>query len=267
MLEHVFQHANEFDLIHFHCDYLHFPLSRRHSTVGITTLHGRLDLPDLVPLYREFCELPLISISNAQRKPLPWANWISTVYHGLPHDLHQLYPNQGRYLAFLGRISPEKGAHCAIQIAKKTGIELHMAAKVDRVDEEYFKSVVEPLLDDPLIQYVGEIGEDKKDEFLGNALALLVPGDWPEPFGLVMIEAMACGTPVIGLGRGSVPEVIEHGESGFVINNLEEAVTAVNNIYRLRRRTCREIFDRRFTAGRMAHDYLASYDQALAHSR
>jgi glycosyltransferase involved in cell wall biosynthesis len=207
--------------------------------------------------------MPLISISNAQRRPLPWVNWLATVHHGLPSNLYQLHPKEGGYLAFLGRISPEKGVEWAIEIAKRTGIELRVAAKVSKVDEEYFHERVEPLLDDSLVHFIGEISEGQKNEFLGGALALLVLGDWPEPFGLVMIEAMACGTPVVGLGRGSVPEVIDHGISGFVVEGIDEAVQAVTNIHLIRREACRRQFDKRFTAARMATKYLDAYDQAL----
>src|ERR1043166_7432964 len=213
MLEHVFQRATEFDLVHFHVDYLHFPLSRCRAITGITTLHGRLDIPDLVPLYREFRDMPVVSISNAQRTPLPWANWQATVYHGLPADLYRFHAQPGSYLAFLGRISPEKRVDRAIEIAKRVRIPLKIAAKVDRVDKKYFKSAIEPLLRDSLVEVVGEIGDGKKDEFLGNAYALLVPIDWPEPFGLVMIEAMACGTPVIAYRGGAVTEIMEHGHT------------------------------------------------------
>lgn len=186
LLENVFRRADEFDVIHFHVDYLHFPLSRRHSIPHVTTMHGRLDIPDLMPLYEEFQDIPIISISNAQREPLPWVNWQATVYHGLPKHLYHFRAQPGKYFAFLGRISPEKRVDRAIEIAKKTGIPLRIGAKIDRVDQDYFATVVEPLLQDPLVECVGEIGEREKDEFLGNAYALLFPIDWPEPFGLVM---------------------------------------------------------------------------------
>jgi glycosyltransferase involved in cell wall biosynthesis len=263
LLEQVSREAPNFDMIHFHVDYMHFPLSRHNHLPNVTTLHGRLDLPDLVPLYKDFREMPLVSISNAQRIPLPWVNWQATVYHGLPEDLYELHPGEGRYLAFLGRISPEKGVDVAIEIAKRVGIELRIAAKIDRVDEPYYRETIEPLLDDSRIEFVGEIGEAEKNEFLGNAMALLAPGDWPEPFGLVMIEAMACGTPTVGLGRGSIPEVIDDGKSGFAIQNVDEAVAAVNKIHDLSRRTCRETFTQRFTASRMARDYVEVYHRLL----
>jgi len=206
MLEHVFQRAAEFDIVHFHVDYLHFPLSRREQLTHVTTLHGQLDIPDLVPLYHEFRDMPVVSISNCQREPLPWANWQATIYHGVPADTYQFRAEPGSYLAFLGRISPEKRVDRAIKIARQVQIPLKIAAKVDRVDKDYFEAVVEPLLRDSLIEFVGEIGDGEKDEFLGHAYALLFPIDWPEPFGLAMIEAMACGTPVIAYRSGAVPE-------------------------------------------------------------
>ncbi len=266
MLEMVAQRAREFDIIHYHVDYLHFPLSRRVARPHLTTLHGRLDIPDLLPLYREFRDMPVVSISNAQREPLPFANWQATVYHGLPLDLYTFRPGPGRYLAFLGRVSPEKRVDWAIQIALHAGLELKIAAKVDRVDKEYFESVIKPLLKEPGIEYVGEIGEGEKNEFLGNALALLFPIDWPEPFGLVMIEALACGTPVIAYRRGSVPEVLEHGVTGFVVHGLDEAVRAVEQIDQIGRGRCRAVFEERFSARRMAQDYLAIYRNILAAS-
>src|SRR5262245_28249867 len=229
MLERVFQRAAEFDIIYFHVDYLHFPLSRREVIAHVTTLHGRLDLPDLVPLYQEFRDMPVISISNGQREPLPWANWQATVYHGLPAHIYRFRPEPGSYLAFLGRISPEKRVDRAIEIAKRTKMPLKIAAKVDRVDKDYFESVIAPLLHDSLVEFAGEISDSEKDEFLGNAYALLFPIDWPEPFRLVMIEAMACGTPVIAYRGGAVPEVMEQGHIGFIVHGLENAVEAVQH--------------------------------------
>ena len=264
MLERVTQQSDEFDVVHFHVDYLHFPLSRRMGTRHITTLHGRLDLPDLVPVYREFSEMPVVSISDAQREPLPAANWQATVYHGLPRDLYRYANGPGDYLACLGRISPEKGVDRAIAIAKSVGIPLRIAAKGDKADQQYFDQVIEPLLDDPLIDYIGEIGDDRKQEFLGNAQALLFPIDWPEPFGIVMIEAMACGTPVIAYRSGSVPEVMEQGRTGFVVRQLDDAIEAVRRVRYLSRARCREVFEERFTAQRMAHDYLDVYAQLIA---
>jgi glycosyltransferase involved in cell wall biosynthesis len=267
MLEHVFQRAAEFDIVHFHVDYLHFPLSRGEQLTHVTTLHGRLDIPDLVPLYHEFRDMPVVSISNCQREPLPWANWQATIYHGVPADTYQFRAEPGSYLAFLGRISPEKRVDRAIKIARQVQIPLKIAAKVDRVDKDYFEGVVEPLLRDSLIEFVGEIGDGEKDEFLGHAYALLFPIDWPEPFGLAMIEAMACGTPVIAYRSGAVPEVMEEGHTGFIVEGLEDAVEAVRRVPELSRKRCREIFDQRFTAARMAHDYVQLYERLIKSKR
>ena len=263
LLERVLQRAEQFDILHFHVDYIHFPLSRRLTTPHVTTLHGRLDIPDLAPLYREFRDIPVVSISDDQRKPLPWANWQGTVYHGLPDDLYAYRGEPGTYFAFVGRISPEKRVDRAIEIAKRLGMPLKIAAKVDEVNREYFEGVVEPLLRDPRIEFMGEIGEGEKEEFLGNAYALLFPIDWPEPFGLVMIEAMACGTPVLAYDRGSVSEVMEQGRTGFVVETLEGALAAARRIPELSRKRCREVFDQRFTADRMARDYLEVYDRVI----
>jgi glycosyltransferase involved in cell wall biosynthesis len=263
MLEHVFQRAAEFDIIHFHVDYLHFPLSRRQPVTHVTTLHGRLDIPDLIPLYQEFQDMPVISISNEQRRPLPWANWQATVYHGLPADLYRFRAEPGSYLAFMGRVSPEKRVDRAIEIAKRIQIPLKIAAKVDPVDKGYFETVIAPLLDYLLIEFVGEIGDAQKNEFLGNAYALLLPIDWPEPFGLVMIEAMACGTPVIAYRGGAIPEIMEEGHTGFIVEELEDAVEAVRRVPELSRKRCREVFEQRFTATRMAHDYLQVYKRLI----
>jgi glycosyltransferase involved in cell wall biosynthesis len=267
LLERVMQQADRFDMIHFHVDYLHFPLSRRNDVPQVTTLHGRLDLPDLVPIYREFRDMPLISISNTQRDPLPWANWLRTVYHGLPPDLYRFRGEPGRYLAFLGRISPEKRVDRAIEIATQTNMPLRIAAKVDDVDKEYFEAMVKPLLRNPLVEFVGEIGEGEKDDFLGNAHALLFPIDWPEPFGLVMIEAMACGTPTIAYRHGSVSEVMEEGRTGFIVDTMEAAVDAVRRTAELSRARCRAVFEQRFTAKRMADDYLEAYEGILGARR
>jgi glycosyltransferase involved in cell wall biosynthesis len=267
MLEMVHRQVHDFDLVHFHIDYLHFPLATRYPVAALTTLHGRLDIPDLFPLFQEFPDVNLVSISNSQRKPLSWANWRGTVYHGLPIGLYRFQEKPSSYLAFLGRISPEKRVDRAIEIARRTGMELKIAAKVDAVDYEYFEAKIRPLLDDPLIEYVGEIGESEKNEFLGNALALLFPIDWPEPFGLVMIEAMACGTPTIAYRNGSVPELLENKKTGFIVDHLQDAVNAVSRIPLLSRRTCREVFERRFSATRMACDYLAIYKILLLDGR
>jgi glycosyltransferase involved in cell wall biosynthesis len=263
-LEQVFQRVNDFDVIHFHNDYLHYPLSRRHRAVHVTTLHGRLDIPDLVPLYREFSDMPVISISNSQREPLEWVNWQRTVYHGLPVDAFELRPNRGDYLAFLGRISPEKRVDRAIKIAKRAGMKLKIAAKIDKVDLDYFNRDIRHLLDDPLVEFVGEIGDEQKQDFLGNAYALLFPIDWPEPFGLVMIEAIACGTPVIACRRGSVPEVIDDGITGFIVDDLDQAVRALDRVGRMDRTRCRRAFEERFSARRMARDYIAVYEKLIA---
>jgi len=263
-LERVRQRAAEFDIIHYHVDYLHFPALRGAAHKTVTTLHGRLDLPDLVPVYREFDDMPVVSISNAQRAPLPFANWVGTVYHGLPANLCRYTETpQGDYFAFLGRISPEKRVDRAIEIARRAGVRLRIAAKVDAADRTYYRERIEPLLRQPGIEYIGEIGEHEKSEFLGNARALLFPIDWPEPFGLVMIEAMSCGTPVIAWPCGSVPEVMEHGTSGYVVSSIEEAVEAVGKIDQLPRRKVREYFERRFSARRMAEDYLRIYRRLL----
>ena len=266
MLEQVRRRAADFDVIHFHIDYMHFPLSRRESLLQLTTLHGRLDLPDLAPLYDEFKDMPVVSISDAQREPLPQALWLGTVYHGLP-DLYCFNATPADYFAFIGRISPEKRVDRAIRIARELGIPLRIAAKVDRVDREYFAKEIEPLIDDKLIQYIGEIGENDKADFLCNARALLFPIDWPEPFGLVMIEAMACGTPVIAYRRGSVPEVMEEGVSGFVVDDFPSALRAAEQVVSLDRQRCREAFERRFTAARMASDYAALYRLLLEGDR
>jgi glycosyltransferase involved in cell wall biosynthesis len=266
LLQQVFQQEHEahpFDLIHFHIDYLHYPLTMQLHTPHVTTLHGRLDIPDLVPLYQTFSTIPVVSISDSQRAPLPWLNWQGTVYHGLPDDLYTLRETPGPYLAFLGRISPEKGVEQAIAIAQRAGMPLKIAAKVDEADQAYFCEVVQPLLDGPLIQCVGELREGQKDDFLGQAYALLFPIDWPEPFGLVMIEALACGTPVIAYRRGSVPEVLEDGVTGWLVEGLEEAVQAVARVPMLSRTRCRQVFEARFTASRMAQDYVRIYQQLV----
>lgn len=263
MIEQVFQERSAFDLVHFHIDYLHFSVSRREQLVGLTTLHGRLDLPDLVPLYRTFPEMPVVSISDAQRKPLPWLNWQGTVHHGLPANQFKFHAGPGQYLAFLGRTSPEKGLDRAIEIAKRAGIPLKIAAKIDRADAEYFETRIKPLLDHGLIEFIGEIGFYEKNDFLGNAMALLFPIQWPEPFGLVMIEAMACGTPVIAYPGGSVGEVMKDGVTGFIVPDEDEAVKAVERIPEIDRQKCRHYFERKFTAARMAQDYLNIYKRLV----
>ena len=267
MLEQVYRQAREFDVIHFHIDYLHYPLSRRHGLTHVTTLHGRLDIPDLVPLYREFPDMPVLSISDAQRRPLPWINWQGTVHHGLPPDLLRFSPGGGDYLAFLGRISPEKGVEAAIAIARQSGIRLKIAAKVDKADIRYYDNEIKPLLDGPLVEFIGEIREDEKQEFLGQALALLFPIDWEEPFGLVLIESIACGTPVIAFGRGSVPEVIRDGVCGFIVHDVEGGVQAAAKVQGVSRRGCRSHFEERFAVARMAADHLVIYRKLMEQNK
>ena len=266
MVDKVFEQAAAFDVIHFHIDFLHYPLARRSKTPCVTTMHGRLDLQDLRPLHAQFGTHPLVSISNYQRRPLSNANWCSTIYHGLPQDLYRFHERPQDYFAFIGRISPEKGLDRAIDIALACGKPLRIAAKVDPVDEAYFDREIKPRLTHPLIEYVGEIGDDEKGEFLGNASALLFPIDWPEPFGLVMIEAFACGTPVVAFGGGSVPEVMQHGVTGCIVDDLASAIEAARGVDRIDRRRCREVFEKRFTADRMARRYVQVY-QALLDAR
>jgi glycosyltransferase involved in cell wall biosynthesis len=262
-VEKVAEWREEFDVVHFHIDYLHFPVSRRSSYAHVTTLHGRLDIPDLGPLYQEFSNMPVVSISNAQRAPVSWANWQGTVYHGLPEDLYHFRPQPGRYLAFLGRISPEKRLDCAIEIARRAGLPLKIAAKVDKADLEYFKTEIKPLLAQPHVDFIGEIDESQKGDFLGHAIALLFPIDWPEPFGLVMIESMACGTPVIAFRRGSVQEVMVPGRSGFICDSVDEAALAVHKIGLLDRADCRRVFEERYTVSCMARGYADIYRRLL----
>jgi glycosyltransferase involved in cell wall biosynthesis len=259
MVEMVAREGHDFDAVHFHIDYLHFPVTRRQALAAVTTLHGRLDIPDVIPVYREFTDMNLVSISNAQRRPMPWANWVGTVYHGLPERLYKPHESPGKYLAFLGRISPEKRVDRAIEIARRVGMPIKIAAKIDVVDKEYFDSKIKTLFNDPLVEYIGEIGEREKSIFLGNAYALLFPIDWPEPFGLVMIEAMACGTPVIAYRMGSAPEVLQEGTTGYLVDNLDDAAKAVYRVSSLNRRVCRQTFEERFSARRMCLDYLEIY--------
>jgi glycosyltransferase involved in cell wall biosynthesis len=263
LLEMVQQRKEAFDIIHYHIDYFHFPLSRQSYIPHCTTLHGRLNIPDLQPLYNEYRDMPVVSISNSQRLPLPQANWVDTVYHGLPADLYTPGEGAGKYLSFIGRISPEKRLDRAIAIAKRTGIPLKVAAKIDNADREYYETHIKHLMDDPMVDFVGEIGDADKGAFLGNALALLFPIDWPEPFGLVMIEAMACGTPVIAYCNGSVPEIISPWKNGFIVTSEDEAVEAVNQAHKISRKGCRQIFEQKFTATQMAKNYLAVYEQLI----
>ena len=272
MLEEVVRRAPGYDVVHFHTDGLQLPLARRmgvssltSSVATLTTLHGRLDLAGLAPLYREYREHPLVSISHAQRRPLTFAHWIATVHHGLPLELHAASPSPGHYLAFIGRIAPEKRVDRAIAVARRTGIPLRIAAKIDRNDREYFANVIEPHIDGRLIEYVGEITEHEKTAFLGDAIALLFLIDWPEPFGLAMIESMACGTPVIACPCGSVREVVDEGITGFIVEDLRQAVHSVGRALRVDRRRCRAHFERRFTAQRMAQEYCRAYQSLKEH--
>ena len=264
LIDHVMRRAHEFDILHFHIDLIHYPIARASASRILTTLHGRLDLPDLHPFYRSFAELPLISISDAQRAPMPPVNWLATIHHGLPPDLLSFCAHPRQHFAFLGRISPEKRVDRAIHIARELGVKLRIAAKVDRVDQDYFDAEIKPLLNHSLIEFVGEISDAEKNDFLGSARALLFPIDWPEPFGLVMIEAMACGTPVIAFDRGSVSEIIEDGVTGFIVNSMDEAVRAAAKVEALDRRRIRQRFEDRFTAEHMAINYLTVYERLLA---
>jgi glycosyltransferase involved in cell wall biosynthesis len=268
MLEAVRRRAAEFDVLHFHLDYYPFSLFSRQPVPFVTTLHGRLDLPEHQPVFDAFSEVPVVSITNSQRRPLPQAGWVRTVYHGMPEKL--LVPQAAakpKYLAFLGRTAPEKGLDRAIRIASRAGIHLRIAAKVDKADAEYFETEIKPLLSLPNIEFIGEINDHQKQGFLSEAIGLLMPIDWPEPFGLVMIEAMACGTPVIAFNRGSVPEVIDEGVTGFVVEDETSAVSAVAHLGDLSREKIRARFEERFTARRMARDYVEVYEQLCAQRR
>ncbi len=264
MFEELYRRSANFDIIHFHTGYQHFPMGRRLTVPHITTHHGRLDIPEMELLNREFQDIPVVSISDSQRKPLPYANWQGTAYNGLPLNLYQFHAIPDDYLAFLGRISPEKGIEQAITIARRTGRKLKIAAKVDPVDETYFAEIIRPLLKLPNIEFIGEINDTEKQAFLGNAAALLFPINWPEPFGLVMIEAMACGTPVIAFERGAVPEVMQHGKTGFIVKHLHEAINAVGKLPMIDRRQCRQVFEQNFTATRMTQSYLRLYEQQIS---
>jgi glycosyltransferase involved in cell wall biosynthesis len=268
MLDRVRQRADDFDVLHFHIDQFQFPLFRPIAGRTVTTLHGRQDLPDLIPLYVGFDDMPLVSISIAQRLPVPNANFAATVYHGLPVGLHRpIAEPRGSYVAFLGRISPEKRPDRAIKIARALGIPLKIAAKVDRVDDVYFRTQIEPLLDGTGVEFIGEINEQQKTQFLGEAQALLFPVDWPEPFGLSMIEAMACGTPVLAFRCGSVPEIVEDGLTGAIVGSMEEAIEALPRVIALDRKKVRQRFEQRFSATRMAKDYVSVYRSLLASSK
>jgi glycosyltransferase involved in cell wall biosynthesis len=259
MVEEVAKRGSDFDVVHYHIDYLHYPISRREPVAQLTTLHGRLDLPELVPLYDEYRDMPVVSISDAQRAPLPNAAWLATVYHGLPLGQFRFARRPGDYLAFVGRTSPEKRLDRAIEIARRAGLPLRIAAKVDTADREYFATVIEPLLGAPGIEFVGEIGEEEKSAFFGGARALLFPIDWPEPFGLVVIEALACGTPVIAFPGGSVEELVTDGRTGFIVDTVDAAVAAVGRLDEIDRAACRREAERRFSAERMARDYVELY--------
>jgi glycosyltransferase involved in cell wall biosynthesis len=267
LLESVAQRADEFDVIHCHLDWVHLPLFRKLGRPFVTTLHGRLDLPFLASLVCQFNSAPYVSISNDQRSPLPDLNYIATIYHGLPERLFVPNLRPRSYLAFLGRLSPEKGAHIAIQIAREAGLPLRIAAKLPRHQSHYFKEEIEPFLDGRGVEFIGEVNEREKQDFLGNATGLLFPIDWPEPFGLVMIEAMACGTPVIAWRRGSVPEIIEDGVTGFIIETEADAIEAVRRLGNLDRRRVRSAFEHRFTARHMAESYRRCFEQLLSTRR
>ncbi|MDB5395540.1 MAG: glycosyl transferase [Rhodospirillales bacterium] len=263
MLETISRRAHEFDILHLHIDYLGYPVLSRSGVPFLATLHGRLDLPALPPLYSMFRDVPVVSISDSQRLPLPEANYVATIYHGLPGELLRAGPGDGGYLAFIGRISPEKAPDAAISIAAKAGMKLKIAAKIDNVDRAYFEEKIEPLLELPHVEFIGEINDAQKSEFLGKAAGLLFPIAWPEPFGIAMIEAMACGTPVIAMRNGSVPEVIDEGVTGYIVESEDEAVAAVKKLAVLDRKQVRRVFDRRFTARRMAEDYLSVYQRLI----
>jgi glycosyltransferase involved in cell wall biosynthesis len=261
LMELVFRDVGRFDVIHFHTDYLHFPLVRRHGCPSVTTLHGMVHPHDLGALLSEYRDVPLVSISDNQRRPIPQADWRATVYHGLPRDLFTFRGEPGTYLVYLGRMSPEKRVDRAIEIARRSGVPLKIAAKVYPEEKAYFEDTLRPLIQssEPLVEFVGEIGQRERNELLGGARAFLFPIEWPEPFGLVMIEALACGTPVIAWRRGSVPEVLDDGVTGRIVESVEEGVEAVRGIHRLSRAACRRVFEERFDASRMAKDYLDVY--------
>lgn len=259
MLEHVRRQAGDFDVLHFHLDYYPFSLFSRQPTPFVTTLHGRLDLPEHKQVFTTFSSIPVVSISDSQRDPVPHARWVRTIHHGVPEHLITPQPVKPEYLAFLGRISPEKAVDRAIRIAERCGLPIKIAAKVDRFDRDYFEAEIKPLLSLPHVDYIGEISDGEKSAFLSGAIALVAPIQWPEPFGLVLIEAMACGTPVVAYNRGAVPEVVENGLTGFVVEDDAGAVEAVGRVARLSRQKVRRRFEERFTARRMANDYLSVY--------
>jgi glycosyltransferase involved in cell wall biosynthesis len=268
MVERIYRRKDEFDVLHFHIDYFPLALFSRQKVPYLTTIHGRLDLPELIDTYGTYADSPFVSISNSQRRPIPNLNWVRTVYHGMPAGLLTPQPVKQEYGAFLGRISPEKGVDRAIRIAGKAGMKLKIAAKVDNADKEYYDSQIKPLIQgNPDVEFIGEINDAQKPDFLSGAHALIFPINWPEPFGLVMIEAMACGTPVIAFNCGSVPEVMDHGVTGFIVNSIDEAAAAVGKVHTLDRARVRATFDRRFTARRMAEDYLDVYEELAQPAR
>jgi glycosyltransferase involved in cell wall biosynthesis len=268
MVERIYRRKDEFDVLHFHIDYFPLALFSRQKVPYLTTIHGRLDLQELIDTYGTYADSPFVSISNSQRRPIPNLNWVRTVYHGMPAGLLTPQPVKQEYGAFLGRISPEKGVDRAIRIAGKSGMKLKIAAKVDNADKEYYDSQIKPLIQgNPDVEFIGEINDAQKPDFLSGAHALIFPINWPEPFGLVMIEAMACGTPVIAFNCGSVPEVMDHGVTGFIVNSIDEAAAAVGKVHTLDRARVRATFDRRFTARRMAEDYLDVYEELAQPAR
>ena len=262
-LQEVFERADEFDILHFHTDYLHFPFTYNREFTTITTLHGRLDIDDLVPVYKKFRNIPVVSISNAQRRPLPIANWIGTVHHGVPSELYKQGEGKGNYVVFLGRISPEKRVDRAIEIARQAGLNIKIGAKIDKADQVYYEKEMKHLFVQPHVEFLGEIDERGKSEVLQNARALLFPIDWEEPFGMVTIEAFACGTPVIAFNRGSVPEIVTHGKTGYIVEDISEAVTALQQIQEIKRADCRRNFENRFSATIMANNYLDLYEKLV----
>lgn len=262
-LQMVIELAEQFDIIHFHTDYWHYPVSKLLRYNHLTTLHGRLSIPELPDLYKKFSDMPVVSISYSQREPLPQINWVGNVYHGLPDNLYSPGEGKGDYALFIGRISPEKRLDRAIEIAAKAEVPLKVAAKVDKLDKTYFEKEILHLLAQPHVEFIGEVGEEQKNELIGNAKAVLFPIDWAEPFGMVLIESLACGTPVIAYGMGSVPEILEQGKSGFIVKSIEEAVLALKNIHQINRSDCRKAFMERFLAKRMAEDYVALYQKII----
>jgi glycosyltransferase involved in cell wall biosynthesis len=263
MLEDVVRASERFDIVHFHTDYMGFPYTRRLTAAHVTTLHWRLDIPGLEPLYRRFGDVPLVSVSDAQRAPLPWAAWAGNVPHGMPATLFPFHEHAGGHVAFLGRIAPTKGPDAAIRIARRAKVPLKIAAKIDEADRSYFEREVAPLIEAPFADFEGELDDAGKQRLLGSARALLFPINWPEPFGIVMIEALACGTPVIAFSRGSVPEIVEHGVNGFIVRDEDEAVDAIARLSEIDRRACRDSFERRFTAKRMARAYVEIYERLI----